>query len=282
MTYYKGNDHLPSLPERLRAFVLLKTAAKTKEEINKRHPLEEALGKMDQPKAPVGSRVEAATQQDGSKAKDMLHSYLRSYGMEGDPYGGRVDRSPPEDHNEYLRSHLMGSILRFQQATGQDISGEVASAIDNTRKKEAYATADVLGLSRSVLEKKAALLGVDVMDAVTLELEAHRIIKKASSRQRLTPQETGYLEKMAAIQSAATGVIPNDFPADYLPESVLYALQKQSSMAEILLKKEQEKEKSLEPSPFAVDRKTRLEDEAERPHRKERREQIVSIFGGTE
>lgn len=237
---------------------------------------------MDHPKAPLGSRVEAATKQDGSKAKQTLHRYLESYGMEGDPYGGRVRRSPPEDENEYLRSHLMGSILRFQQATGQDITGEVASALDDTRKKEAYATADVLGLSRTVLEKKAALLGVDAMDVVTLELEAHRIVKKASSRQALSPAEAQYLEKMAAIQSAATGVLPNDFPADYLPESVLYALQKQSSMAEILLKKEQEKERSMEPSPFTIDRKTKLEDEAERPHRKERREQIVSIFGGTE
>jgi hypothetical protein len=164
---------------------------------------------------------------------------------------------------------------------GTAIAGSKALAI--AKMSSALQVADVCGVSRGVLEKKAHHLGIPLNEAAELEVIAAALTKKAQAV-GLDPDEAAFMQGMSATQNAVMGHTPPVIKKAARSKTVMNALrrEKRASLGALLMKREMAGE---------VDRVAagNLPEEAmppsepedyRAPVREERRDALSDLFGG--
>lgn len=164
---------------------------------------------------------------------------------------------------------------------GATIAGSKTLAI--AKMGSALHAADVCGVSRGVLEKKAHHLGVSLQEAAGFEVMAAALTKKAQV-EALTPDEAAFMEGMRNTQDSVTGIRSPVIKSAARSKSVVDALQreKRASLGALLMKREvaqaAEQESGGELPPEAME--TPEPEDYRAPVREERRAALSDLFGG--
>lgn len=160
--------------------------------------------------------------------------------------------------------HQIGKAIRDSKAFG--LLGKMGAA----------QIADVVGLRRDLLIKKAEIQNISVEDAANQELFALRLSKQAS----LTPEEQQFMNHMKSVQQAAIGEPPEPIKRASMNKAVHRGLKKRASMGELLMQKQLMKNQ-VKDVPESLTETTEDEPQDYRtPAREERRSELLGIFGG--
>ena len=152
------------------------------------------------------------------------------------------------------------------------------------KASSALRAADVCGVSRAVLEKKASHLQIPIHKAAELEVLAATLSKKAQV-EGLTDQESQFMNHMRETQNRVTGNRGNLITHVGRSKVAMDALrrEKRASLGALLMKREVEQEaqrvqgdnvmpEAMAPTPEPEDYRA--------PVRQERRAALSDLFGG--
>lgn len=191
-------------------------------------------------------------------------------------YGRLAEKDP---HKIIALETAMGAL------TGAVAGGQIGSVVRNSKalgaltKMNSDRTADVLGLNRDVLNKKAELMGIFTDDMVDLEMDAFMLSKKAS----LSSGEQAFLRAMSGLQQQALGSPPDPIKRASVNPATARALSKSASMGKLLLQKLMRKDQAkaaMPPASVEMAANKIEPNDYRAPVREERRSELLGIFGG--